>query len=230
MKWELHAHSSETSLCGHVPAADGVKWYAEKGYTGLVLMDHYNARTLDELSGTAAEKVKAWLRGYECALEAGEKYGLRVLFGLEARLPGRDNDFLIFGTSPEFLYAHANLYLGTLPELHRSVREAGGLLIQAHPFRKDTCYPENADDLDGVEVFNGCPRHESFNEQAEAFAELHPHLIRTSGSDFHRPEDLAIGGIETERDILTGRDLVACLKDGAYTLIRNTASHGGQSK
>ena len=76
-----------------------------------------------------------------------------------------------------------------------------------------------AEDLDGVEVFNGHPRHDSRNPLALEFAAAHPHLIRTSGSDYHRTQDLATGGIETDRDIRTPADLVKCLKDNAFTRI-----------
>lgn len=150
MKWELHAHCCETSLCGHVPAEELVKSYAGAGYTGLVLTDHYNAKTLDPMDGTDAEKVEKWLRGYELARAAGEKYGLRVLFGLEARLPINENDYLIFGATPEFLRAHPLLYRGTLPELHRLANDCGAIVVQAHPFR-EVCMPAAAEDLDGVE-------------------------------------------------------------------------------
>lgn len=218
MKWELHAHCCETSLCGHVPAEELVKSYAGAGYTGLVLTDHYNAKTLDPMDGTDAEKVEKWLHGYELARVAGEKYGLRVLFGLEARLPINENDYLIFGATPEFLRAHPLLYRGTLPELHRLANDCGAIVVQAHPFR-EVCMPAAAEDLDGVEVFNGHPRHDSRNPLALEFAAAHPHLIRTSGSDYHRTQDLATGGIETDRDIRTPADLVKCLKDNAFTRI-----------
>ena len=219
MKWELHVHTSETSRCGHVPAEQGVKWYVEKGYTGLVVTDHYTEKTLRDMPGTPEEKVKTWLHGYECACAAGEKYGLRVLFGIEVRLPANSNDFLVLGAEPEFLSRHTDLNQGTIEHLYETVHSAGALLIQAHPYREDKCYPENPEYLDGVEVFNGTPRHENFNGRALEFAEKHPNLIRTSGSDFHRPVELATGGIETDRDIQTGADLCQCLKDGAFTLI-----------
>ena len=58
MKWELHAHCCETSLCGHVLAEELVKSYSGAGYTGLVLTDHYNEKTLDALTGTPEERWK----------------------------------------------------------------------------------------------------------------------------------------------------------------------------
>ncbi len=219
MKWELHVHTSETSRCGRVSAEQGVKWYIEKGYTGLVVTDHYTEKTLRDMPGTPEEKVKTWMRGYECARDAGEKYGLRVLFGVEVRLPANANDFLILGAEPEFLFRNTDLNLGTIERLYKTVHDAGALLIQAHPFRENKCFPENVEYLDGVEVFNGTPRHENFNDRALAFAEMHPYLIRTSGSDFHRPVELATGGIETDCDIQTSAELCKCLKDGAFVRI-----------
>ena len=40
------------------------------------------------------------------------------------------------------------------------------------------------------------PRHDSHNDRAEAYAEEYG-LIRTSGSDCHRTEDIGLGGIVT---------------------------------
>ena len=51
------------------------------------------------------------------------------------------------------------------------------------------------------------------------YEDAHPHLIRTSGSDYHRTQDLATGGMETDRAIHTPAELVQCLKDNAFTRI-----------
>ena len=84
MKWELHLHTAPTSPCGRVPAAEGIAAFAASGYGGVVVTDHYNDYVMDQLTGTDAEKVETWLAGYRAAREAGERWGLRVLFGLEA--------------------------------------------------------------------------------------------------------------------------------------------------
>ena len=146
MKWELHAHCCETSLCGHVPAEELVKSYSGAGYTGLVLTDHYNEKTLDALTGTPEEKVEKWLRGYEIARKTGEECGLTVLFGLEARLPANENDYLIFGATPALLREHPLLHLQTLPALHALVHSCGAILVQAHPFR-EVCAPAPAEEV-----------------------------------------------------------------------------------
>jgi histidinol phosphatase-like PHP family hydrolase len=49
-KIELHAHSSESSRCGSVEAAELVEKYINAGYSALVLTDHYYARFFDKFS------------------------------------------------------------------------------------------------------------------------------------------------------------------------------------
>jgi predicted metal-dependent phosphoesterase TrpH len=219
MKWELHLHTEETSRCAHVSAADAVAACAEKGYGGVVVTDHYSADTFDSMEGTMQERVEKWLEGYFAARAAGEKLGVRVLFGLEARVPGSVNDYLIFGAEPDFVRENPHLHEGTLAELHELCRRCNVLLVQAHPYRIGYCQPADAQDLDGVEVFNGNPRHRNANDQAEAFAAAHPHLVRTSGSDYHQTPDVDRGGIETDRDVRTSAELVQLLRDDDYRLL-----------
>lgn len=219
MKWELHMHTAPTSPCGRVPAAEGIAAYAASGYGGVVITDHYNDYVMDRLTGTDAEKVETWLAGYRAAREAGERWGVRVLFGLEAHSAEHPcNDFLIFGAEPNFVQENPRLYERTLPELQALCHRYGALLIQAHPFRS-MCALAELSALDGVEVYNGHPHHQSHNERALEVAEANPRFIRTSGSDFHEPDALARGGIITDRDIHSSAELAQCLRDGAFSRI-----------
>ena len=65
-------------------------------------------------------------------------------------------------------------------------------MFQAHPFRNGTAV--EPDLLDGIEVQNGNPRHDSRNDLAEAYAATHG-LLAVGGSDAHRSEDIGRGGI-----------------------------------
>ena len=103
-----------------------------------------------------------------------------------------------------------------LAGLHALCRRWGALLVQAHPNRKN-CHPVDAGLLDGVEVFNGNPRHDSHNALTLAFAQAHPHLIRTSGSDYHQPQDLARGGIVADAE--SRESLIQCLREGRFERI-----------
>lgn len=219
MKWELHCHTDESSSCGKVPAVEVARVLAEAGYTGVVVTDHYNDYTLEKLfTGSPLERTRAWLRGYEQVKEAGEKLGLRVLFGLEARLPGNENDLLIFGAEPDFVLENPELHKLTLPELHALCHRYGAVMIQAHPGRVN-CFRYEAEHLDGVEGFNGNPRQVNYNEETCEWAKDYPHLIVTSGSDFHQMPDLDRGGIWTDVDIRTSADMAKCLKERVFTCI-----------
>lgn len=216
MKWELHAHTAQSSHCGHVDAEDVVAAYAGAGYGGIVITDHFEPGNLDCFPGSPRDRVRAWLGGYERAKAAGDRLGVHVLFGLEARLPDCDNDYLIYGATPEFVLENPELHRLDLEGLHALCRRWGALLVQAHPNRKN-CHPVDAGLLDGVEVFNGNPRHDSHNALTLAFAQAHPHLIRTSGSDYHQPQDLARGGIVADAE--SRESLIQCLREGRFERI-----------
>ena len=44
-KYELHCHTDEVSRCASCPAARMVEIYKEKGYSGMVVTDHYSPLT-----------------------------------------------------------------------------------------------------------------------------------------------------------------------------------------
>ena len=115
MKWELHAHTAQSSHCGHVDAEDVAAAHAGAGYGGIVITDHFEPGNVDCFPGGPRDRVRAWLEGYERAKAAGDRLGLIVLFGLEARLPDCENDYLIYGATPEFALENPLLYRLDLP-------------------------------------------------------------------------------------------------------------------
>ena len=219
MKIELHFHTDHSSRCGKVNPVDSVAMYKEQGYSVIVVTDHYNTINVDDrFPGTDMEKTRNWLRGYEQAKAAGDAQGMTVLFGLEARVPGSENDFLIFGAEPEFVLENPRLHELDIPRLHALCRKYNALMIQAHPNRP-MCFPASHLCLDGLEVSNGNPRQKNNNAKSLHQAEVNPKLIRVSGSDFHQIPDMDRGGILTDCDIHNNRELVECLKSGSYKLI-----------
>ena len=74
--------------------------------------------------------------------------------------------------------------------------------------------------MDGYEVFNGSRRHDSRNFLAEAMADKY-RKVRTSGTDFHRPDDPVCGGILTKRRIRSNEELLKILGSGEYDLLRD---------
>ena len=85
------------------------------------------------------------------------------------------------------------------------------LIFQAHPFRPGVT-PVAPGLIDGIEVYNGNPRHNSHNDRALAFAKKH-NLLKISGSDFHRINDVGRGGIILPGKISSSQELVSFFKE-----------------
>ena len=222
-QFELHAHTRECDPTAYVLAGDLVSLYAEKGYQGLVITDHYislfDEWFPDELVGLDhKQRIKRWLRGYETAKKKAEEYGMTVLLGAELRFDGYPNDYLIYGADEEFYYNAPRLnHLKDIEELMPLLPE-GVCVVQAHPFRRRMVV-EPPKSVWGLEVHNG-GTPEFHNELARQYA-LHYNKAMTSGSDTHKTAAVGKGGIQIEEPILTQQDLIRTLRSGAYTLIQN---------
>lgn len=204
IQMETHCHTMNSSLrCGKVEAGEIIRDYAKAGYKQLVVTDHYYERlwNRDEFAGLSwEESVDIHLRGYKAAREAGEKEGVNVLYATEIQFEGYEPyDFLIYGMDEEYLKRHPRLHKQSPEQFYETCRKEGFLMIHAHPYRKaehpylPVCY-------DGVEVFNGHPRHNSHNQTAFHFA-LDHNLIAWSGTDYHQKQDCGRGGLMVPPEI-----------------------------
>lgn len=221
-KIELHAHSSESSRCGSVKAAEVVKRYYEAGYKALVITDHYYARFFDKISNLSWDKqLKKYLSGYKAAQKAAQTLDFNVFLGIEIKFNNDPNEYLVYGLNEDFLKKHPNLHHLSLEEFRTlTVDQKQKILIfQAHPFRPGMA-PAADQLLDGLEVYNGNQRHNSHNEQAFIYAKEH-NLKMISASDFHEYEDLAKGGIIINSVLESQSDLVNILNSNNLELIRN---------
>lgn len=223
MKIEMHTHTSESSPCARVSARQMVSLYQKVGYDAVVITDHFNKWAYEQSHTRSLEEyVEYVLTGYHTACEAAKNTSLLVLPGMEVGLLESPNDFLLYGMSEDFFREHPTLFTLSLKELSALCREHDILLFQAHPFRS-YCSPSDPALLDGGEVFNGNPRHNNKNDQAEEWIRQN-RLLTSSGSDFHEEEDLATGGIITSRQISNIRDLCMMLQDGDYQLLNSRGS------
>lgn len=220
-KTELHAHTAETSNCAHAPASELIEAYIDKGYSTVVITDHLSTHTYfrynyNKLSWN--EKIDIFLKGYEAALKAADGR-INVILGMELRFDSPiENDYLVFGVNEKFLRKNLNLIDSKISKFSELAHKKGMLIYQAHPFR----YGMTVIDpkfLDGIEVHNGCVRHNSNNDNAEFWADSHS-LNKTSGSDYHQTGDEAHGGIITDYEIKTTEDLLRTLKGNTYELIK----------
>ncbi len=225
---DTHVHTIEVSPCGKVPAETMIRLYHDAGYAAVCVTDHYYNGYFNKMGDIPwEEKAKRYCSGYFAAKAMGEKLGVRVYFGQEMRFYDHPNDFLVFGISPEDLIANPALYDMTLDTYRDFAHAHGAVIIQAHPFRTPPCAPANPAWLDGVEVYNGHPDHNSRNKLAQQFADMCG-LPATSGSDFHRPHHLARGGMIFSRMPRDEKDLGQMLikQDELIAMVR---SPGGMS-
>ncbi len=217
-KFDTHVHTSETSPCAKMTAAETVRLYQEAGFSGVCITDHFTRNLLASFGRTNwKDTVDRYLAGYRNAKEYGYKHGMDVLLGAEILMDGTRNDYLLFGLDEKILYDNPHIYSYNPKELKRFAESHGLLLFQAHPFRSYVT-TENPLYLHGVEVFNGNPRHDSHNDLAQAFAKEN-RLLMSAGSDCHQIEDVGRSGIMTEVRIRDMKTLVEVLKTGKLTVI-----------
>lgn len=220
--YETHCHTAEVSGCASVPAAEVIRHYKEAGYSGVNISDHYDTgfflRRTAGLS-TFQEQADAWLKGYRLAKAEGDAIGLSVFLGMELRTEESSNDYLLFGVTEEFVYDNPRLYEWKMADVCKLTKEYGILIFQAHPYRAGLVFTPAV--LDGVEVYNRNPRHNSHNDLACKAAETYG-LRRSSGSDYHQLEDLARGGIRTEQPLTTTQQFRDIFLSERYELIADS--------
>ena len=219
-KIETHLHTNHTSKCGWLDAAALAEGYQKAGYAAVAVTDHYNRDTFEYLridTTRPGDVITPFLEGFRRMEAECTGRGLKVYKGAELRFDESCNDYLLYNYPDELLADPERvLHLG-VAAFAPLAREAGALLIQAHPYRKK-CTPAIACYLDGVEVLNCNPRHDSRNDRTEEYAALHG-LLRTGGSDCHRSEDIGLGGILAEELPEDDAGLARLLREGRYTII-----------
>ena len=217
--YELHCHTSEVSICGKVAAKDVVENYIKAGYSGIVITDHFNRCTFQNQPEGMAEHYLAGYRAAKAA--AGDR--LTVILGMELTFFENANDYLVYGMTEEFVKKHLNIREIGLERFSALAHENGMVIFQAHPFRnRMTVMPPGL--LDGVEVYNGNPRHDSRNDIARMWAEKYEKKM-SSGSDYHQTEDLARGGIAVKEPLFDAADIVRVLMNGEAELIEATQNN-----
>lgn len=93
--YELHTHEKSVSACGRFSPDELAGLYADLGYAGLCVTDHwFNGNTTIPADLSWTERVDAFARGWEAVKNAGDRRGLDVFFGFEYSYKG--TDFLIF--------------------------------------------------------------------------------------------------------------------------------------
>lgn len=182
MLLDLHAHTRGISKCCRIYAERVVEEALGAGLDGIVLTNHYQKNYVKD--GDYAAFAERYVEEFHHTAQYGEGIGCRVLFGIEVtmeRYPAVH--LLIYGVGEDFPMRYPEMFDFTQEELYRIVHENGGILVQAHPYRRG----DNLLDvrfLDGVEI--SChPLYESAYLEKLSSLAAREGLLLTCGGDYH---------------------------------------------
>jgi hypothetical protein len=185
--YETHLHTAGVSKCAVSQGADYIAGYKEKGYTGIIVTDHfYNGNCALPRNLPWKEWVNLFCRGYEKTKEEGYRQGLDVFFGWEETFDNCD-DYLVYGLDRDWLLEHPESRSWTRGGQYRAVKEAGGCVVQAHPFRQRDYIQRvilSTGCTDGVETANGGHENRSVDTLAFRYAKNLGKSM-TAGTDIH---------------------------------------------
>lgn len=208
-KYELHCHTNMVSQCGRVHPKEIAELYKEKGYSGIVVTEHYSPLTFGLNSYYKPQRlVDFYISSYE-EMKKYETEDFTVLFGMELRHYATGADYLVYGIEPEWLRKQGNLMALFEKDVYKLMHNEGYLVFQAHPFRPYIlrCNPKY---IDGIEIYNGkCDSLTNFKALQWA---IKTGKLMSSGSDFHKKEHCGRGGIITKEPIKNNKDLIRILK------------------
>ena len=199
--YETHLHTCEASACGKTPGREYMSFMMEKGYSGMIVTDHFfNGNTCVPEDLPWKERVEIYASGYERALKAAEGKDFNVMFGVEFNF--QKDEYLLYGIDKQWLLDNERIMNMTRHELLAAVHKAGGIMIQAHPFRErdylsDIKLAPTA--CDGVEVYNAANKPNMNALGYEYCVKLG--LPMTSGSDIHYFHDNEMGGMLFENKL-----------------------------
>ncbi|MBQ8881117.1 MAG: PHP domain-containing protein [Oscillospiraceae bacterium] len=214
---ELHAHTTPASPCGRATPEEMVQLYLDAGFDAVVITNHFSRAAFGDISREAF--VKAQLSDYERSCKAAVGTKLKVYLGVEVRFDENGNDYLLYGVDGEILGKLYDYLDRGLAAFREEVKLPGSTLIQAHPFR-DGCVPAEGRLLDGVEVFNMHPSHNSRNALAALYAKENNIPLSLAGTDFHdiMPGYIAASALRCRELPKDSFALAELLKSGDFIL------------
>lgn len=175
---ELHAHTSPVSGCSSISPERMAQIHKEMGYDAVVITNHCAA--------DSADRVDAYLDAFKSTYEEGKKLGVTVILGIEYNADGQD--YLVYGVDAEFVKKAMTRKTTSYADFYKEMKDEKSVFLCAHPFRGP--WRDLGDEyLDGIEIFNMHPGHNSRVGYAARYAKLHNMPIVTCGSDFHGEPD-----------------------------------------
>ena len=193
MKVDLHVHAMERSYCAVSGEEEMIQAAISRGLDGLAFTDHHRLVPPQRIT------------------ELCQKYApFRVFSGIEINVSGED--ILVLGLDDPDLDTRSWAY----PTLHRFVRQRGGFMILAHPFRFHNFINVDIETYrpDGIEVRSMNIRTQNV-ARIRALAEQLD-LLLVCNSDAHQARDVGAYYNILSRTPRDDSDLVSILMDGDY--------------
>jgi predicted metal-dependent phosphoesterase TrpH len=209
---DLHTHTRPLSWDSFLHPDDLIELSRERGLDGICLTEH------DFFWDT------------EDVIELGKKHNYPVFPGIEINT--EDGHMLVFGLT-KYIYG-----MHRVSELAQHVESAGGVMIAAHPYRRQM--PWNAKNeqewRDALErasrlpAYKHCDALERINgrgtEKENLFSAQLCDLMEmpgTGGTDSHQRSDIGKCATLFERDVRTLEDLISELKAGRFRAVAREA-------
>lgn len=212
---ELHAHTSPASGCSEISPELLIQTYHNIGCHAVAVTNHF---TYGTCSGDMPKDkvVDDYMNDFYRAKAEGDRLGITVLFGLELRFLENNNDYLLYGADEkETLIISQLLELG-IADFRQNYINKNSVLIQAHPFRSGMT-EVNPALLDGIEVFNMHPNHNSRPAVAAKYAKKNG-LLATAGTDYHHHNHEGLGITLTKNLPRDSYELAALIKSRDFKM------------
>ncbi len=215
-RYETHMHTSPVSACAKASVEETLIAYRDMGYDGVFITEHFLDGNIsrDVRHLPYPEMLEYYYSAYHEAKRLAPEIGIKVFFGVELSYAG--TDFLVYGLDIDWYRAHLEVVKMNKKEELTLMREAGALIIQAHPFREASyidhirLYPRQ---VEGVEVVNAC-RTDGENAMAALYCE-HYGLLPFAGTDNHTAGNrTTFAGLECEEPINSEADFVRAFREG----------------
>lgn len=223
---ETHSHILPVSGCSELEYKDLIDIYADNGYSGVFVTDHYN---VGFENGHYQYLQSSFYDLYADFFEYANRKNISALFGFELKFnpnipePHQDSEFLVYGAEPQFLDKYPYIYncdtisdgLLTLRNLLFKEYGKSFFIIQAHPHRSKSGILRNRN-IDGIELYNGTEKTSTGLYTKLAF----------SGSDAHLPEHCCNNAVLLRNWNGRKEDFIYKIKKRKYSIYANTTFKG----
>ena len=207
--YETHLHTAPVSRCAKGSVSKMLTFFRDLGYAGVFITNHFLGGNINvSPTMTYEEAVRFYFADYEEGVRIGQEIGLSVFCGMELATGG-GTEFLVYGLGREWFLEHPDVVKVTPKERLAMLREAGALIVQAHPFREAAYIPRIAlfpRDVHGVEIYNA-QNPDAVNEMGQLYA-AHYGLLPLAGSDIHHTEQRRLGGLQSDTPIEDEQDFI----------------------